>query len=547
VVQEMQDEFDVHGISRPDTLIGLAEKLDEQASAAADITRDPTYRLAGLLPFVGDNLRAVGKVASAVEAIAHTLPAGARLTGSLDASHLLPHAGSMDMDVVKAGSQVMLDLDGAVERATQIVGSIDRSRLVGPIDSAVLDLQGQLPGIAALSHSGANLARLVTPMLGSERERTYLLVFQNSAEPRATGGIFGAYAALGIDNGRLKIVDQGSASRDLGMFTEPVGRVDPDIEHLYGNLVATYAMDVNFSPQFPAAASRFAEMYTVRTGRRVDGVIAIDPYAISRILAARPPIELADGEVLDSSTVEELLLSAVYQRFPHSSDAPARDAYLASVTSAAFSAMVAGGGDLRATISNVKDMVDERRVMIWSAHPSEQRVLDQTPVSGLLPVDPPTRPSVGVFLNEGTGSKLGYYLDGAATLTPGDCRSDGTREIQVAVALTDSSPSAGLPAYVLGGSNPDYRLQLNTLIFAPTGGVVRDIRVDGHRGPALSGSDAGRSVIATTVVLTPGRSTTITAVVTVPPGATSTVSPWLITTPGVREWNKQAGSFEACP
>ncbi len=57
-------------------------------------------------------------------------------------------------------------------------------------------------------------------------------------------------------------------------------------------------------------------------------------------------------------------------------------------------------------------MVDVRRVLVWSAHPEEESQILTTSVSGRLPIDPVKQPTVGVFLNDGTGAKLGYYLDG---------------------------------------------------------------------------------------------------------------------------------------
>ncbi len=504
VVEQMESEFHGHGISRPDHLTALADRLAHEAASARSAVDDPLYRAATVVPWVGDNLAAAGQLARAVDAVAAEMPAAARLTPLLDGAHLLPHGGAMDMSVVEAGSKVMVDMNAAVQRAGVLVDSIDRRKLIGPIDSAVVQFQAQLPQVSTMTQTGARLATLAAPMLGSESPRTYLLVFQNLAEPRATGGIFGSYAALRIDNGRLSIVDQGSGSRDIGTFDAPVGAVDAASRSLYSERIGTFPMDVNFTPQFPAAASRFAQMYTRRTKQPVDGVIAIDPVVISKLLVAREPIELGDGGKLDAANVIQVLLSDVYARYPHGSDAPARDTYLNAATAAAFQAMISGGGDLRVTVSNTKDMVDERRVMVWSAHPAEQTVLLDTQVAGVLPVDPPTRPSVGVFLNDGSGSKLGYYLDGAATLAPGECTADGSRQLQLTVTLTDSSPSSGLSPYVIGGNNPGYRLGLNALIFAPTGGSVSDIKIDGAAAPALAGTDGGRSVLATTVDLGPG-------------------------------------------
>ena len=97
VVSRMQDEFDRKGISEPDVLIGLAVELRDQAAAAGSAVDDPIYRLATGVPWVGDNLDAVGQLARAVDVVAAQVPAGAELTRSLDAAHLLPHGGAIDL------------------------------------------------------------------------------------------------------------------------------------------------------------------------------------------------------------------------------------------------------------------------------------------------------------------------------------------------------------------------------------------------------------------------------------------------------------------
>ena len=49
-------------------------------------------------------------------------------------------------------------------------------------------------------------------MLGESGARTYLIMFQNLAETRATGGMPGAYLVLAADKGEVRIIDQGQAN-----------------------------------------------------------------------------------------------------------------------------------------------------------------------------------------------------------------------------------------------------------------------------------------------------------------------------------------------
>ena len=122
-------------------------------------------------------------------------------------------------------------------------------------------------------------------MLGSEGVRNYLVVFQNPAEARATGGIFGSYAILTADKGKFTIDNQASASRTLDDLRPAARDQLPTRRRSTASLIGQRPQDVNFTPDFPTAAQRFIQMYQLKNpGQDVDGVLAIDPVALSYML-----------------------------------------------------------------------------------------------------------------------------------------------------------------------------------------------------------------------------------------------------------------------
>ena len=92
---------------------------------------------------------------------------------------------------------------------------------------------------------------------------------------------------LTADNGKLSIADQGASSRTLGQFDPPVAELAATERALYTDSMAQYPQDVNFTPDFPTAAELFTEMYQARSGKSVDGVLAIDPVALSYTAGGR--------------------------------------------------------------------------------------------------------------------------------------------------------------------------------------------------------------------------------------------------------------------
>ena len=98
--------------------------------------------------------------------------------------------------------------------------------MIQPVGEAVQTLSTKLSSAADVTGPGARPARLLPPMLGSEGPRTYLVVFQNPAELRSTGGIFGSFALMTADNGKITIADQSASSRTIGTSTPPVATAE---------------------------------------------------------------------------------------------------------------------------------------------------------------------------------------------------------------------------------------------------------------------------------------------------------------------------------
>ena len=315
-VTELQEELRDITTSDPTATAGTVGDLQAEASSARSAVDDPLFRAATGLPFVGPNLDAIREVTLTVDSLAtDVMPSLVEIANTLQPSELAPKDGAIDLAPIERISPLLQSADVAVNEAIVTLGAIDRSQLVQPIGDAVGTLSDKLDAAADVTGPGARTARLLPPMLGANGTRQYLVVFQNPAELRATGGIFGSYALVTADNGKITIVDQGASSRTLGFFEPPVAELPPNELSLYGTQMAQYPMDVNFTPDYPTAAELFAEMYRVRTSTTVDGVLALDPVALSYTLEGAPGVDIGGGQTLTSDNLVSTLLSTAYQQF----------------------------------------------------------------------------------------------------------------------------------------------------------------------------------------------------------------------------------------
>ena len=162
------------------------------------------------------------------------------------------------------------------------------------------NVQDQLDALAATARGGATVARLVPPMLGQDGPRKYLLVVQNNAEIRSTGGLPGSLQILNADNGKLTLGEQRSVD-DFDVLTQPALPLTEEEKALYGDNLGENIRDTNLTPDFPRAAALMSALHTRSFGSDVDGIIAIDPVVLASVLRATGPVTVA-GEKFTSTT-----------------------------------------------------------------------------------------------------------------------------------------------------------------------------------------------------------------------------------------------------
>ncbi len=129
-------------------------------------------------------------------------------------------------------------------------------------------------------------------LLGMDGGKTYLLLFQNNAELRPSGGFIGSYGLVTLDRGSIadfQIHDVYDADGQLKGHVEPAYPF-----RRYMGIVHQYMRDSNYDADFPTAASASANMLAMETGTVVSGVIAIDTSLVETLVELLQPIYVPD-------------------------------------------------------------------------------------------------------------------------------------------------------------------------------------------------------------------------------------------------------------
>lgn len=457
--------------------------LRAHADAAHSYIDSPIWDLGEHLPVVGAKLASAGTLTTIVDDLArNALPRLVDAADVLAPQRLREADGSIDLDAI---THVTPGLAEARSTFADAVTALQHMSTSGwrTVESARHELLTHVVALDKTVRSAQTAARLAPPLLGASGPRSYMLTFQNDAEMRATGGLPGAFAIVQISRGRFQFVRFESDGYLVGT---PATGVDfgSGYDQLYGtssNGARVEYRNTNLSPNYPYAAQLWLAMWRHKTGQQLDGAMAIDPTALSYLLAASGPATMPDGSTVSADNVVADTQSTLYERF--ATDNAARKQYLLDVARAVSHKIVGPGVDLTALIHGGAKAVSQQRLLLWVRDPHIEAQLAALPIGGVEPAS--SDPYFRLALWNSTASKLDYYIHASVDYATSGCA--GKRHVTVTVRLTNNAPE-GLPAYVLGAT-ADKQFHI------PPGDEYLGILAYGTRGALLSGYSAdGHSV-----------------------------------------------------
>ena len=387
----------------------------------------------------------------------------------------------------------------------------DINRVFSIID---LPISKQISSIFGLNFS--NIKNEITaavsagPILaGADKPRKYLISFQNSAEARGTGGILGAYALIELDKGNLKILQTGSNASLAGMSSREIPVVMPaEFLKLYGKNPAIL-QNSNLSPHFPYGAQVWLGLWKARYGQQLDGVIAVDPIALSYVLRATGEITLKSGEKITSENVVEETLKNAYERYEKDNDA--RKQYLVDIMNATAAKLTKGEYSKIKMAKALRDGIKANRILIYSTNKDAQEKLATVKLGGELGLD--ANNEYRTVIQNIDASKLDYYLDRSVEIESKSCEKD--RQTQVRIRVTNTlKTGVGLSPYVLTRADKGKPASLVTgahrfkvFIYGPTNAKLVSVSRE-NRTADLGGASVERKrpIYVADVDLAPGDS-----------------------------------------
>jgi hypothetical protein len=221
--------------------------------------------------------------------------------------------------------------------------------------------------------SASTIGPLAFDIAGGNAQRRYLVLAENPAELRPAGGYAGTVGIVTLDH--FKLVDKTFVDvyaidlRSKAPFQQPP---DALANHLLGDQSWQLA-DSAWSPDFPTSAQNALRLYSLETGdSNIDGVIAINTFAIDKLLEVTGPVNVPTYDV--TVNPGDTTLTALGLTRGVSSLNSNRKAFLNDLAAQILDRIQHPGPLEISRLPNaVSQMLADRSVMIWLKDPAEQQ------------------------------------------------------------------------------------------------------------------------------------------------------------------------------
>ncbi len=435
----------------------------------------------------------------------------ARQLAVIDYDALRVSNGSIDLDAIRGLQQPVAVLQATLDG---LVADIDSARspwLLPELDDRMTELLGDLVARQDDIATARAAVDRAPEMLGAEGPRVYFVAFTTPAEARGLGGFMGNWAEITIDRGRLGVTGFGRTT-DLARPT-PKTLTPPDLGflELYGpalwgsgsELLAGEDVwsNITVSPHFPSVAAMIAELYPQSGGDQLDGVVAMDVFAVARLMEITGDVELPDGTVVGAGNAAEFLLREQYLGDDQEERVDNLEFVARETTTRLLTSDLPAPPELGEMFG---PLARENRLVAWMTRPEDDDVLRRVGMSGVLPALD-GGDGVTISLNNAGANKIDAFLEGSATYEAEVNRPLGRVDGTVTITLRNTAPAFGLPDEVIGnlvelprGTN---RLQL----LVHTALEVTSFRIDGEPAGFRRGVEQGYVVTSAFIDIPAGR------------------------------------------
>ncbi len=275
-------------------------------------------------------------------------------------------------DVVTRLMPILPRAQVAVTRAREAYATLDISTMPERLQKPLAQLGTLLP----LLDDGLALAEIAPTLLGLETPRTYLLLALNEDELRPGGGFVTGAGEIHMAGGKIiSMTFQDSYAADN--FKQPYPPAPEPLRQFMGIDLLVFR-DGNWSPDFPTAARLLLTLYRPPHPVAVDGLIAMDQFAVQRMVKVLEPLSLPDWS---APVTAATLFNYIYSTW-----APAdgkmdsawwkqHKSFIGPLVEAAMTRLAGGDVNWTALAKALQELLAQKHLQVYLTDPRGQALL----------------------------------------------------------------------------------------------------------------------------------------------------------------------------
>ena len=450
--------------------LSAAEHGDQSAAIAEFRRADTAFQSASgdlawaraseVVPIVSQQVRAIRSAAAVGRSLAR---AGLTTATSASVSQLAVVSGTFPVRQLESYEPIFREDLAILARVNSETSSWSSPWLLGALKHKLAVERSRLQRAQRDAMIALLGSQQVPIILGATGPRTYLVLVENPAESRASGGVIGDYAEVRADDGRLHLVKVGSVEQLNNDGVPPVDRKLPAITSANRRSMTDFIdryesyfpqghwQNIVMSPDFETVGEVASYLFPQSGGVAVNGVISVDPVALAGLLEMIGPVRATGlGEPVTRDNVVPFLAHDEFVEFP---DDAVRIKFVESLLKQVFDDLVSR------SLPPVSQMVEDLRPAVEGGHlmmysdsaPTESFFKDVRIAGASWPYPPPAGDFVGVVTQNGAGNKIDWYLRRKIAYDATLNLPSRTITSTLTLTLTNSAPSSGQPPTVIDG------------------------------------------------------------------------------------------------
>ena len=357
------------------------------------VETDPLIALLRAAPGSGDQIRGADHLIACATDLTIAGDAGMSLARSY--VQIRESGGEGTDSQMAALISLMASSRGQVTKVSNAInaaqGELDEMPhgIVSQLADAQRQVSQQLQRVQPMLVAYLRAQSQLPEMLGMNGVRRYLVLAEDPAELRPSGGFIGTYGFVTFDKGRIS---KSEFTNTLKLDFKPgLPFVQPPTalkNHLLGSEFSWQLADAGWSPDFPTAAQEALKLYTLESGdAQVDGVIALDTHSIDLVLGVTGPITVPQyGVMIKAGQATLTLIANTRQPTDPSVD---RKAILNAFGGELLSAMMNTPTARWPSLMNALEAAaGQRHMMIWTKDAGAEGFISWAGWDGAVRQDP---------------------------------------------------------------------------------------------------------------------------------------------------------------